>query len=250
MPVSVACLLAASTPKAGHQAAECEDRLAIGPDGLAFAVADGASEASFARLWAGILVQRFVEQPAHALEEAWVTAARQAFVQSLDWGRLPWHALEKLRRGSHAALAGVVIHPEDGSFEVRAWGDACVAWVNGETVSCAPFSRAADMPDRPYLISTVPAQNDEATVWPPAPLRVKLLPGITLVFLMTDALARWFLAQWTAGLQPWYDLVALDDEAALAAWADTARAQGILENDDVAVISLHIVNSDEVDVSL
>lgn len=244
MGVSVACLLAASTPKAGNQPEECEDRLAVGPDGLCFAVADGASETSFARLWAGILSERFVEHPAEALAQTWLLDARQAFVKSLDLTRLPWHALEKLRRGSHAALAGVRIDPGEGTFEVRAWGDACVAWVHAGTVACFPFNEVAAMPERPYLISTVPEQNEAASAAHDTSLLVKLNPGSTTIFVMTDAMSRWFLGELGAGSQPWCDLLALPDEAALTAWVEHARARGVLENDDVALIILRLDAAD------
>ncbi|MEB3196149.1 MAG: protein phosphatase 2C domain-containing protein [Candidatus Sericytochromatia bacterium] len=245
MPISVACLLAASTPKAGNQPEECEDRWAAAADGLSFAVADGASEASFAGLWASILAQRFVEDPARALEPPWLLAARQAFMQQLDLPRLPWHALEKLRRGSHAALAGVVIDPAAESFEVFAWGDACVAWVHGEVASCFPFSEVADLPERPYLISTVPEQNEAAPGRQGTSRQVPLEPGHTDVFLMTDAVAGWFLAEWAAGRQPWRELLALPDAAALTTWAEGARSQKALRNDDVAVISLRLSHGND-----
>src|SRR5436309_5977268 len=50
-------------PKAGNAAHEYEDAFALEAAALRFAVADGASETSFARQWAELLVDRFVHEP-------------------------------------------------------------------------------------------------------------------------------------------------------------------------------------------
>src|SRR6266568_755912 len=74
-------------PKAGNAADEYEDAYAVEPAALRYAVADGASETSFAKQWAELLVERFVhEPPAPAelpgwlapMQRAWAALARAA----------------------------------------------------------------------------------------------------------------------------------------------------------------------------
>ena len=55
-------------PKSGNTASEYEDAYAVKPEALRFAVADGASETSFARQWAELLVEGFVQAAPSAAE--------------------------------------------------------------------------------------------------------------------------------------------------------------------------------------
>src|SRR5438876_30634 len=59
-------------------------------------------------------------------------------------------------------------------------------------------------------------------------------------WLMTDALAQWFLAEAEKGGTPWDDLGALpaapDPDAAFAAWVEGLRAARRLRNDDVTLL--------------
>src|SRR5205814_2951628 len=67
-------------PKSGNAANEYEDAYAVKPDSLRFAVADGASETSFAKQWAELLVGRFVLEPPTAAElPNWVTPLQMAW---------------------------------------------------------------------------------------------------------------------------------------------------------------------------
>src|SRR5438552_14612658 len=89
--------------KAECDAAEYEDAFAPGEDTDAdtdvfrCAVADGATEASFAAMWAQLLVENYVrteEHPLAALQNVW-----QEKTSGLE---LPWYAEEKLQSGAFA----------------------------------------------------------------------------------------------------------------------------------------------------
>jgi hypothetical protein len=270
--------------KAGNTPEEMEDacfpsREADGAAGGArFAVADGATETSFSGLWASTLVRLHGR----------VGLAAETLLDGLPrWGRywrrrvgerdLPWYAEEKLRSGSFAAFAGLTLGvPADGApaagggrlpWEAVAAGDSCVFQVREDTLLVAfPLDSAADFGNRPALISTEPAANAGLG----SHLRRadgECRAGDTF-YLMTDALAAWFLAAAERGERPWLALDALAGGspagesaaepgggpgggpagaaepsegadaagATFRAWVDAARRERRMRNDDVALL--------------
>ncbi len=69
-----------------------------------------------------------------------------------------------------------------------------------------------------------------------------LRDGDTL-FLMTDALACWFLAEHERGLSPWTELpgsLSGEGRAAFEALIDRLRARKAIRNDDVTLLQLSV----------
>ena len=68
-----------------------------------------------------------------------------------------------------------------------------------------------------------------------------MLPGDRL-FLMTDALAQWFLHAHEQGGRPDKELAAVlsaaDPDAAFAAWVEELRQRDALRNDDVTLLNV------------
>jgi hypothetical protein len=68
------------------------------------------------------------------------------------------------------------------------------------------------------------------------------------LWLMTDALAQWFLQQAESGGKPWLALDLLvhpagdeiSSQQAFAAWIEGLRASRQLRNDDVALIAISV----------
>ena len=88
---------------------EYEDAFAGDAERGRFAVADGASESSFAATWAKLLAEGFVAaaegKPWHELD--WLTPRRQQWVAEVDGLPLPWYAEDKREQGAYATLLGV-----------------------------------------------------------------------------------------------------------------------------------------------
>jgi hypothetical protein len=267
--------------KAGNAPGEMEDasfpsREAEGvARGARFAVADGATETSFSGLWASTLVRLHGR----------VGLAAETLLDGLPrWGRywrrrvgdrdLPWYAEEKLRSGSFAAFAGLTLGvPADGApgagggrlrWEAVAAGDSCVFQVREDALIAAfPLDSAAAFGNRPALLSTEPAANAGLGS------HIRRADGECRAgdtfYLMTDALAAWFLDAAGRGERPWLTLDALsagspageppagaaegragagdgaDDGAGDAAgpfraWVDAARRERRMRNDDVALL--------------
>src|SRR4051794_29142331 len=83
-------------PKRGHTPEEYEDAFAADPALGRFAVADGASESSFAGQWARLLAEGFVAPGARPWRGAdWLTAPRRRWAAEVLPLPLPWYAEAK-----------------------------------------------------------------------------------------------------------------------------------------------------------
>lgn len=105
--------------KAGNANADYEDAFAVGQDCLA--IADGATESSFARAWAQALTEGFVADPAatqppgiRRLQE-WLRPLQSAWRAGVAWDRLPWFAEDKARSGAFATFLGFQMLGREGT---------------------------------------------------------------------------------------------------------------------------------------
>ena len=228
----------------GHPLAECQDAAAADPERGRFAVADGAAESSLAAPWARLLVEDFVGAPGPPA--GWASGLprlRQRWAAESGGGAdpaaLPWYLEGQHRRGAFATFLGLAV--EGDRWHALAVGDSCLFQVRaGALVEAFPLARAADFGNAPWLVgSRAPAA--EAPAAGALHHEGELSPG-DRVWLMTDALAQWFLAEAEKGGTPWDDLDALpaapDPDAAFAAWVENLRAARRLRNDDVTLLSV------------
>jgi hypothetical protein len=229
-------------PKRGHAADEYEDAWAANARAGRFAIADGASESSYAALWARLLTETFVglaQWP--GMEEDWLAAPRRRWAESTGGLNLPWYAEAKQAQGAFATLLGVTAEPgsegRPGKWRALAVGDSCLFRVRGGRLSRAfPVGRSTDFDNRPRLVGSRdgPALKVEKT-------KGSLEPGDRL-FLMTDALAQWFLDRTERGERPWEVIESLladaDPPAAFAAWVEDRRDKDDLRNDDVTLLAV------------
>jgi serine/threonine protein phosphatase PrpC len=222
-------------PKRGHSPLEYEDAFACAPKAGRFAVADGASESSFASAWAKILVQAYVHKP--AAWSTWLPAARKRWRTRLDHGELPWYAQTKLEEGAYAALLGV--HIKGRTWDAEAVGDSCIFQVRGSKLRRAfPLRRSQDFSNQPNLLGSRSHKH--------AGIRTRRLhlksdwqEGDVLL-LMTDALAQWFLQNVEARGRPWTDLLAIETRREFVDLIEKLRGEG-MRNDDVTLIRVQAV---------
>jgi hypothetical protein len=230
---------AGTVSKRGHAPAECEDQWSAAAQ--RFAVADGATEASYSRVWARILTDSFCQTKTDgttATVAAWLDAARAEWRRCADEisaRQLPWFTREALRAGSFASLVGLSFPPEtpDGWTAVSC-GDACVFHVRDESLAAAiPFSDSRAFTNSPPLVPSVETIADD---------RFEFVTGTAqpgdAFYLITDALAQWFLAEHEHAGQPWAILDTLRTPEAFDAFVAEARESGALRNDDVALLSI------------
>jgi hypothetical protein len=224
--------------KAGNAPDEYEDAFAAAAG--RFAIADGASEASFAADWARLLAEGFVAaegQPWHDLD--WLAPLRQRWAAAVDGRSMPWYAETKREQGAFATLLGLALRPpagdKPGTWHALAVGDSCLFHTRGGRLLAAfPLENSTAFGSRPPLLGSRPGgpepQSEQA--------RGRYRPGDRFL-LMTDALAQWFLAQDEQGARPAEEvaglLAAVDPDAAFVSWVGGRRGQG-LHNDDVTLL--------------
>ena len=225
-------------PKAGNAAQEYEDAYAVEEAALRFAVADGASETSFARQWAELLVDRFVHEPPapEALRE-WVAPMQAAWSGANQPKATAWYAETKAREGAFSSLLGVAIDRD--RWRAMAIGDSCLFVVrSGKIATAFPLERAEQFSNRPLLLSSVARANQG--VWEEVRLEEGELQGKDQLLLMTDALAQWFLVEAEMGRRPWAALARAANQESFSAFVDMLRASGALRNDDTTLVRIEV----------
>lgn len=228
------------TPKAGSAAEEWEDAYSFDAELGRYAVADGASESSFAAPWARLLAEGFVTRPpdGEGLRE-WLRPLQEEWAQGTAERVLPWYAEEKARSGAFSSLLGLEVEPETGRWRALGVGDSCLFAVrDGQLVSAFPLTHASEFHNRPLLLSSVGAAN--RSVWSVVRQAEGIFRPGDLVLLMTDALAAWFLYEAELRRRPWAVLSRLESQEDFGRFVDLARAGRAMRNDDVTLVRIGV----------
>jgi hypothetical protein len=234
-------------PKAGSSEDEYEDALwpevdkQIHARTSQYAIADGATESSFSGLWARILVRAFCKGKLHEdLNVEELSRLQAAWFEEVSSLNLPWYAEEKLRDGAFSSLLGVKIEDDswtDANTQPVTWkamsvGDSCLFHVRDDKlVKSFPYERSDDFNSRPALIASMPSFNRHLSDFR------RLCSGTFEIgdklYLMTDALACWFLTQYEAGGKPW----TIKKRGWYAeSWVRGLRQKKQIRNDDVTLM--------------
>ena len=255
-------------PKAGNIFEECEDRVypkylsgRSGKDTLAgkglvsFAVADGATEGMFSGAWAEILVKAYCRstdksaEPYFFLEKAfkdwglWI----QNYLNERKRQNKPirWFEEPGLEAGAFSTLLGITVTDSEEPG-IRKWtafsaGDCCLFHVrNGTLVFKFPAESSESFGNRPFLIRSKAVLSDKFLE------SCKTVEGDCVVgdvfYLMTDALACWFLQEHEAGNLPWITLPNFAaDVDSFQKWVDGLRDEKRMKNDDVALVCVEVI---------
>lgn len=236
-------------PKAGCALEEYEDAFwpAESVDQSAgaysFAVADGATEASFSGLWAQLLVRGWcrgwLSEKTLRRRLPWL---QQEWLRVVGGRPLPWYAEMKLAEGAFAALLGLRLRAngEDfGSWSAMTVGDCLLLQVREEKLLVSfPYTDHTLFGICPRLIGSRPELLDKA-----ADARVfaggEWKSG-DLFYLMTDALAAWVLSNAQALEHPWAILDSAMGEGNFAGLVSQLRESRQIRNDDVTVIRVQL----------
>jgi hypothetical protein len=221
-----------SMPKAGHSKEEYEDAFAANPAKGRFAIADGASESAYAGPWADLLVKGFVSNPGNG--SRWLTDARKIWHETFQARQLSWFAEEKFLEGAYATFLGVAFHGEMPRWQALAVGDSCLFHVRDhQMLQAFPVRHAKAFGNRPRLIGSRKASKAVTRMQREGDWQ----KGDRL-FLMTDALAHWFLEKVENHQEPWKEVLTVANQEAFESWVIGKRKSQEMRNDDVTLVSI------------
>jgi len=240
-----------SIPKKGSMPKENEDffyphEAEIKRDHQSVAIADGASEGFLSKLWSRILTVSYVNFDRPDLDIRLFTDfcieiydyERERYIQRRKDNNNPlkWFEENLMQKGSFSTLLGVTFFnetPEGGTWRSISVGDSCIFQHRESVVESFPVSDASSFGNSPDLISSNPAYNQTLEA------KVKLKTGQFFFgdsfYLMTDAIANWFMTQTAKGEKPWAALEELLETDDLKEYMNRLREEKSLKNDDVTI---------------
>ena len=245
-------------PKAGNLPEECEDASRVvyprllGASGRRTAravVSDGASESAFAREWANVLADAFVDRPLDACgltEDSmsdWLASVQEEWRAGIPWDRIPWHGEAKARAGAFATLVGLTVATRSGDLRQLSWravavGDSCLFVVRDDRLWLSfPLEDVAQFDNNPSLVCSNPDNVED--LWEDMHRSDGDCVAGDLFILASDALACWFLGRNAEGEKPWRTLLALD-ASGWAAWVEEQRRAGSMRNDDTTLVIIRV----------
>jgi hypothetical protein len=232
-------------PRGGNEPEHYEDACAADASRGRFALADGATESAFAGLWARLLVEHFVEQSGD-VASGWhssLAVPREQWNAQVRSRVLPWYGEAGVQRGAFATFLGVVVeHSETCSrWQAAAVGDTCLFHTRENLLLRAfPIEDSTHFDNVPRLLASrecSTGRGDGEVQW----LEGNAATGDRL-WLATDALAQWFLAEHEVNGGPWARmeeiLAASAPEEQFASAIEDLRGAGRLRNDDVTLMRI------------
>lgn len=237
-----------SLARRGNSPAEYEDAFAANEATGRYALADGASESCFAGLWARLLVEDFAKHTGSYVHSwpASVPSVQVLWDADVRSRRLPWHAERGVGQGAFGAFLGVVLRTaSDASawWQAIAVGDACVMHTRDEALLRAfPLDHSEQFGNDPSLVGSRMALEDidkRVQIWADGHGQPR-----DRLWMMTDALAQWCLAEHEKGGNPWREMGSLvipsEGDNGFASWIERLRDGGRLRNDDVTLLAIEL----------
>ena len=241
------------TPKRGNDDKEWEDGFAMDAVDGVLAVADGAGDGIFSKLWADLLLKSFLAAPIPlddlAAVEPWIQDQRRAWFEAVRYPEQRWSIQARIDRSCGAAtFMGFRLEPipEDGDAPASAtgwtaWavGDICLFHVrDGHLIASFPMGASADFNLTPQLYQSKAMRPTPQGVTTKGELRLD-----DLIVFATDAVAQRLLAEVESGTPPdWGRFWDLDPET----WRqeiESIRDQNAIVNDDCTLVVLRLPGS-------
>ncbi len=213
-------------PKEGNTEKEYEDSFypnknqILKGDYFKFAIADGATEDSFSKLWANKLVKFFCESKITDSTTQLVSFYQQKeFLQlQAEWRNeviniinntddiLPWYILPKIELGANSTILYLHIKNLDENkfqWESLAIGDSCLVQIrNNQILSIFPALKSFHFNNSPILIST----NDNSHLDKHIQITNGNCQKGDYFYLMTDSIAQWFIKEIENNRKPYITL--------------------------------------------
>lgn len=221
------------------------------------AVADGATQSYLSGDWAHFLVNMIVNSKKKSLGrngiynffsinkfyEKWSDYVREYIQKRQNQGNaLKWYEEEGLVTGSDSTLLYIEFKYSEklkkGKLSAHAIGDTCLAHLHENNINTLfPIMQSVDFNNHPPLISSVSNNNNDLTDFENT--TTFTIVNTDTLYLMTDALALWFIYDHEYGGKPWEDIDNNSaDNDAFRKWIADLRDKKLLENDDITLIRI------------
>ena len=202
---------------------------------MRLAVADGATECMFAGIWARLLVKAFGRGRMSAPNTDFQCLSKLGGVWQRTIARraMPWYVEEKIRQGAFSTLLGFELHPQIGDDD----GEWCALAVGDSTLKESfPLGLSDEFGNQPDLLGTATTERN--------PQLIRRMSGRWKLgdkfYLMTDALACWFLKRRELLLDD--DICKIEDQPAFQRLIESERQKvgdlgtHMMRNDDVTLV--------------
>lgn len=251
-----------SIPKLGNGEDENDDAIGLsrqpknGPKltELRFAIADGATQASFSRLWAHLLVRNAIQSGHTPSVKRFINLVEKSYPEwheEVEKIELPWFAIEKAKKGAFSSFLWISITTNQtktaGTLRAVSIGDSELLVVrDGKIQASFPIRHSDDFNSSPILISSKSEKNAGLLF---AKWETRWLPGDEIV-LATDAVAKYLLGQFEQGVNPLDTIQPLMQENCdhgeyFRDWIETLRLNKMLKNDDSTMAWIHLYEQEE-----
>jgi hypothetical protein len=250
-----------TVPKMGNVSSENEDTFFTHKNGpitkldspFTCAISDGATAATFSKLWASILVKTFSRAiPDPNGFQTNLDKCQLEWKKHFQQRELPWHTEEKMKMGSFATLLWLTIFPHEtsqkpgGRFKALCVGDSCIFQVrNQKVIFCKPIGNSADFNNRPALIPSLSSLNHFLKMDSSVQIFSNDWQRGDQLLLTTDALAAFLIKKMEEGsgmVSEFFDLLGRSgfEGQVFSNWVDQQRAENTLRNDDTSLTSITI----------
>lgn len=235
------------TSKKAEYYSDCADRYAVGTFKHRFAISDGVTKSFFPKYWAEILVNKYVDEIGRRDFKEFIKECQQEWIEKVknqvSGEKIKWYTRSALARNTPAlaTFAGLTFSKDKNTWywEAEAKGDSYIFFIGEKLISLIstpsiPESLLFDnYPD--YLTSIGVEHKGE---W--YKKRSKLGNGV--FYLMTDALAEWFLKDLKYSVE---QLSLLNNQEDFRRFIEKERKTGNLNNDDSAILMIRIEEEEE-----
>lgn len=246
-------------PKLGSEPDECEDALSFDPQGRLFAIADGATDSAFQRLWAGLLVKGFISHPPDFFRPSnvkewfggWLKAQQEQWGKNIPWDSLSWSGHNKAKmQGGEATFLGIYFFPDKSVWKGIAFGDCnFFHFLNGgHLYDWKPLIHSEEFGSSPVALSSI-NPNVEIMLGHMMEIGGDYHQG-DIILLATDALAEWLVKEiWLVKegdaekKSPWDTLFSLKTPDDFETLISELRRDKKIKNDDTSLIIIEITHA-------
>jgi len=224
-------------PKLGEFPDTNADNCATDVSSSRFAIADGVSQSFDPRIWSLRVSENAVRSGGQISVDSIEELSKEVDTAIPD--DEPWYVSEMRDRGSQSTILCIDFEKSEQGIVLNlcSVGDCCAFQIrDGKVISSWPFRREIDFPMRPHAVMTkfpFITGDIEYEKW--------LLNDSDEVILATDAMSRFLVRAVERNrdieLESVFPFLSSGSDV-FSEWADSARREGVLEDDDLTVMHI------------